>query len=120
MVISSTSNQREVREQSGSFSRDSATELTAKLANTQTPLAAARQQLETLHAALDHIHSGLLVLDGELCARYSNPALHPVFKLHRRGNPQHKAAIYRHAAGRYNHCSRRTTRPDPRRILAAV
>jgi len=45
-------------------------------------LAAARQELETLYAALDNVRSGLLILDGELHARYCNPALHDMFKVH--------------------------------------
>jgi len=43
-------------------------------------LGAARQELETLYAALDSVHSGLLILDAELHARYSNPILHTMFK----------------------------------------
>jgi diguanylate cyclase (GGDEF)-like protein len=44
-------------------------------------LGAARQELETLYAALDSVHSGLLILDAELHARYSNPILHDMFKV---------------------------------------
>jgi len=44
-------------------------------------LGAARQELETLYAALDSVHSGLLILDSELHARYSNPILHDMFKV---------------------------------------
>jgi diguanylate cyclase (GGDEF)-like protein len=43
-------------------------------------LGAARQELETLYAALDNVHSGLLILDSELHARYSNPILRDMFK----------------------------------------
>src|ERR1700730_18073994 len=43
-------------------------------------LGAARQELETLYAALDSVHSGLLILDDQLHARYSNPVLHDMFK----------------------------------------
>jgi diguanylate cyclase (GGDEF)-like protein len=43
-------------------------------------LDAARDELCTLYAALDNVQSGLLLLDGELRARYSNPALHVLFK----------------------------------------
>ena len=55
-------------------------------------LGAARLELETLHAALDNVHSGLLILDVELRARYSNPVLHDMFKVHdaediRKGRP---------------------------------
>jgi diguanylate cyclase (GGDEF)-like protein len=80
MVISSASSQREVGERSRLLSRDSAIELIAKLTETQTQLSAARQELETLYGALDHVHSGLLILDGELCAQYINPALHTMFQ----------------------------------------
>jgi diguanylate cyclase (GGDEF)-like protein len=44
-------------------------------------LGAARQELETLYAALDSVHSGLLILDAELHARYSNPILHDMFQV---------------------------------------
>ena len=47
-------------------------------------LGAARLELETLYAALDNVRSGLLILDGELHARYANPALHDMFKVHDR------------------------------------
>jgi diguanylate cyclase (GGDEF)-like protein len=40
----------------------------------------AEHELATLYAALDHVHSGLLILDGDLRASYSNPALHTMFK----------------------------------------
>ena len=55
-------------------------------------LGAARQELETLYAALDSVHSGLLILDSELHARYSNPVLHDMFKVYkadeiRKGRP---------------------------------
>lgn len=55
---------------------DAATELAAARAD----LAAAKRELETLYAALDNVHSGLLVLDRDLHAVYSNPALHGIFK----------------------------------------
>src|SRR3954469_1714827 len=45
-------------------------------------LVQSRKELATLHAALDHVESGLLILDAELRAVYSNPALHRVFKVH--------------------------------------
>jgi diguanylate cyclase (GGDEF)-like protein len=79
-VIVSTSRQREFAEGLGSLSRDSANELTARLAQTKARLGAAEQELETLYSALDHVHSGLLILDGELCARYNNPALETMFQ----------------------------------------
>jgi diguanylate cyclase (GGDEF)-like protein len=40
----------------------------------------ARDELRMLYAALDNVQSGLLLLDGELRARYSNRALHALFK----------------------------------------
>jgi diguanylate cyclase (GGDEF)-like protein len=80
MVLLSTSSGREVGERAGSLSRDSASELVAKLAETQVQLGVARQDLETLYSALDHVNSGLLILDGELRARYINPALHTMFR----------------------------------------
>lgn len=43
-------------------------------------LNAALQQLTTLYAALDNVKSGLLILDGQLRAVYSNPALHALFR----------------------------------------
>jgi len=43
-------------------------------------LDAAKDELETLYAALDNVQSGLLLLDGELRALYGNPALHDLFK----------------------------------------
>ncbi len=43
-------------------------------------LAGARRELRTLYAALDNIQSGLLLLDGDLRACYSNPVLHTIFK----------------------------------------
>jgi diguanylate cyclase (GGDEF)-like protein len=52
----------------------------AKLVETQARLGAAEQELETLYAALDHVRSGLLILDGELRARYRNPSLQAMFQ----------------------------------------
>jgi diguanylate cyclase (GGDEF)-like protein len=43
-------------------------------------LEAARDELGMLYAALDNVQSGLLLLDGDLRARYANPALHALFK----------------------------------------
>jgi diguanylate cyclase (GGDEF)-like protein len=45
-------------------------------------LARARKELRTLYAALDNVESGLLVLDSEFRAVYSNPVLHRIFKSH--------------------------------------
>ncbi|MFZ5735627.1 sensor domain-containing diguanylate cyclase [Rhodopseudomonas palustris] len=43
-------------------------------------LAEARQALETLYAALDNVDAGLLILNEELRAVYSNPVLHVMFR----------------------------------------
>lgn len=43
-------------------------------------LAQARSEARTLYAALDHVQSGLLILDDVFRAVYSNPALHRMFK----------------------------------------
>ena len=52
----------------------------AEFARVQRELAEARQGLETLYAALDNVDSGLLVLDRDLRAVYSNPVLHTMFR----------------------------------------
>jgi diguanylate cyclase (GGDEF)-like protein len=54
--------------------------ISARLARVQRKLGKAKKELGTLYAALDHVHSGLLILDGKLRAVYSNPALHLMFK----------------------------------------
>ncbi|MBI5128358.1 MAG: diguanylate cyclase [Rhodopseudomonas palustris] len=43
-------------------------------------LTEARQNLETLYSALDNVDAGLLILDRDLHAIYSNPVLHVMFK----------------------------------------
>jgi diguanylate cyclase (GGDEF)-like protein len=53
----------------------------ADIARLRTELAAARLELETLNAALDHVNSGLLILDGDMRVRYINPALHGFFNV---------------------------------------
>ncbi len=55
--------------------------LPAVCAELAAELAAAKRELETLYAALDNVHSGLLLLDGDLRVVYSNPALHRMFKV---------------------------------------
>ena len=50
-----------------------------EVARPEPELAQARKELRTLYAALDHVENGLLILDDELCAVYSNPALHRIF-----------------------------------------
>jgi hypothetical protein len=60
--------------------RSTATKSTQELARVQRDLAQARQELETLYAALDNVDSGLLVLSSDLRALYSNPSLHVMFK----------------------------------------
>ena len=52
----------------------------SRLSRVQRKLAQAQRDLETLNAGLDHVHSGLLILDDKLRAVYSNPALHLMFK----------------------------------------
>jgi len=43
-------------------------------------LTEARQSLETLYSALDNVDAGLLILDRDLRAIYSNPVLHVMFR----------------------------------------
>ena len=43
-------------------------------------LSQTRQELATLYASLDNVQSGLLLLDRDLRACYSNPVLHTMFK----------------------------------------
>ena len=52
----------------------------SRIATRVSELAHARKELATLYAALDHVDSGLLILDGKLRGRYSNPSLHRMFK----------------------------------------
>ena len=52
----------------------------AEFARVQHELTEAKQALETLYAALDNVDSGLLVLNKDLRAIYSNPVLHRMFK----------------------------------------
>jgi diguanylate cyclase (GGDEF)-like protein len=51
----------------------------AEDANLARALRAAKDEARTLQAALDKVQSGLLLLDKDLRARYSNPALHVMF-----------------------------------------
>ena len=52
----------------------------AGLARLMHELTEARQSLETLYAALDNVDAGLLILDKDLRAIYSNPVLHLMFR----------------------------------------
>lgn len=52
----------------------------AEFARVQRELTEAKQGLETLYAALDNVDSGLLVLNKDLRAVYSNPVLHAMFR----------------------------------------
>lgn len=52
----------------------------AEFARVQRELTEAKQGLETLYAALDNVDSGLLVLNKDLRAVYSNPVLHTMFR----------------------------------------
>jgi diguanylate cyclase (GGDEF)-like protein len=74
------------RERGGAAPSDprlNATELKREtdLAGVPAELRAAKQELETLHAALDNVQSGLLILDGNMRVSYSNPALHTLFNV---------------------------------------
>ena len=51
-----------------------------QIVRTRRKLATARRELETLYVALDSLKTGLLLLDGDLRAIYSNPALREIFK----------------------------------------
>jgi diguanylate cyclase (GGDEF)-like protein len=51
-----------------------------EFAGVQRELTEAKQSLETLYAALDNVRSGLLLLNKDLRAVYSNPVLHAIFK----------------------------------------
>ena len=46
----------------------------------RSDLAGAKRELETLYAALDNVQSGLLLLNRDLHAVYSNPVLHRMFR----------------------------------------
>ena len=52
----------------------------AEFARLQRELNETKQGLETLYAALDNVDSGLLVLNKDLRAVYSNPVLHTMFR----------------------------------------
>jgi diguanylate cyclase (GGDEF)-like protein len=52
----------------------------AEFARVQHELSEARQALETLYAALDNVDAGLLILNQDLRAVYSNPVLHVMFR----------------------------------------
>ena len=51
-----------------------------QVVRTRRKLATARRELGTLYVALDSLKTGLLLLDGDLRAVYSNPALREIFK----------------------------------------
>jgi diguanylate cyclase (GGDEF)-like protein len=59
--------------------------LATELQRTSNELARAKKELETLYAALDNVESGILVLNKDLRAQYSNPSLHKLFKV---SNPE--------------------------------
>ena len=52
----------------------------SRLSRAQRKLSQVQRELGTLYAGLDHVHSGLLILDDKLRAVYSNPALHLMFR----------------------------------------
>ncbi|HJP69084.1 MAG TPA: PAS-domain containing protein, partial [Sphingomicrobium sp.] len=57
------------------------TALASELEGTRAKLELSAKQLEAVYAALDNIESGVMLLDKDLCARYTNPALHLIFNL---------------------------------------
>jgi diguanylate cyclase (GGDEF)-like protein len=65
-----------------------------QLLETQELLRLAQQELQTLYAALDNVHSGLLILDGNLRARYSNPVLHTMFNAFSAQQIRHERPFY--------------------------
>jgi diguanylate cyclase (GGDEF)-like protein len=67
---------------------------TFKVADTKKDLAQVRRELRTLYAALDNVDSGLLILDRQLRAVYSNPALHRMFKSHSAAEIRSRAYSY--------------------------
>lgn len=77
---------------SGPCSNDSVPNAIVELASAR--LTAERHELETLYAALDNVHSGLLILDGDMRARYSNPALHRMFKVFSADQIRHERPFY--------------------------
>jgi diguanylate cyclase (GGDEF)-like protein len=57
-------------------------------------LVSARRELRTLYAALDNVQSGILILDCDLRAVYSNPVLHRMFKAHNQEETRTKKLTY--------------------------
>jgi diguanylate cyclase (GGDEF)-like protein len=66
----------------------------ADVARLQGELAEARQSLGTLYAALDNVESGLLILDQDLRAIYSNPVLHVMFRANSAEEIREKRPLY--------------------------
>lgn len=64
------------------------------LALAQAELAEARQALETLYAALDNVDSGLLILNQDMRAIYSNPVLHRIFRANSAEEIQQTRPLY--------------------------
>jgi len=67
---------------------------TEGLLASRSELARARKELGTLYAALDNVQSGLLILDGDLRAVYSNPALHRMFKSYSPAEIRERRPLY--------------------------
>ena len=61
---------------------DTVLNLETDLASVRQELGAAKQELETLYAALDNVRSGLLILGSDLRVHYSNPVLHTMFNVY--------------------------------------
>ena len=59
---------------------ESSGDVVTELATARLDLAGAKRELETLYAALDNVQSGLLLLNRDLHAVYSNPVLHRIFR----------------------------------------
>ena len=75
-------------------SREAVPDPGTELAGVRAELGAARQELETLYAALDHVTSGLMILDAGLHAHYSNPILHQMFKVFSAEQIRHGRPFY--------------------------
>jgi diguanylate cyclase (GGDEF)-like protein len=75
----------------GSTNRSAKTQPSGK-----NSLVQARKELRTLYAALDNVQSGILILDCDLRAVYSNPVLHRMFKAHSQEETRTKNLTYEH------------------------
>jgi diguanylate cyclase (GGDEF)-like protein len=73
---------------------DAALDRETDLAGLRRELGATSQDLETLYAALDHVNSGIMILDADLHARYSNPVLHRMFNALSAGQIRNERPFY--------------------------